>query len=121
KDETGSLYLRFFHVLSFQTDILKAGVRLRCYSSVRLGAKGLEMIHPEFQVITEGKQIPVDQHLTPIYPATEGLSQYMLRKLTMNALAWMETENVFRELLPASLLQAFSFPTLREALQFVHR
>lgn len=121
KDETGSLYLRFFHVLSFQTDILKVGVRLRCYSSVRLGAKGLEMIHPEFQVITEGKQIPVDQHLTPIYPATEGLSQYMLRKLTMNALAWMETENVFRELLPASLLQAFSFPTLREALQFVHR
>jgi len=121
KDETGSIYLRFFHILPFQTEILKTGIRLRCYSTVHLGAKGLEMIHPEFQVITEGKQIPVDQHFTPIYPATEGLSQYMLRKLTMNALAWMETENSFRELLPASLLQTLSFPTLKEALQFVHR
>ena len=71
--------------------------------------------------MSENRQIPVDQHFTSIYPATEGLSQHMLRKLMFNALNWMEAENAFRELIPASLLQSLAFPTLKEALQFVHR
>lgn len=120
-DETGSIYLRFFHVVSWQMDSLKPGVRLRCYGMVRRGPKGLEFIHPEFQVMNEGMAIPVDQHFTPIYHATEGLSQYMLRKLTTNALTTMGTQNTFDELLPASLLQTLSFPTLKEALHLVHR
>lgn len=121
RDNTGKIHLRFFHVLSFQANALTPGTRLRCYSTVRLGPKGLEMIHPEFQVISEGKSIPIDQHFTPIYPATEGLSQYTLRKLTGNALAWMENEHSFGELLPSSLLQSLAFPTLKDALKFVHR
>jgi ATP-dependent DNA helicase RecG len=121
KDDTGTISLRFFHVLSFQSHVLKPGTRLRCYSETRLGPRGLEMIHPEFQVVADGRQIPIDQHLTPIYPATEGLSQYVLRKLTGNALAQMEGESSLRELLPALLLQSFTFPTLKEALLFVHR
>ncbi len=120
-DESGVMHLRFFHVLSFQKDAFKPGARLRCYSEVRLGATGLEMIHPEFQLIEPHKTIPVDQHLTPIYPATEGLSQYMLRKLTTNALDVMTKNELFQELLPQTLLQPLSFPTLKEAIQFVHR
>jgi ATP-dependent DNA helicase RecG len=113
--------LRFFHVLPFQVNVLRMGTRLRCYSEVRLGAKGLEMFHPEFQLIALGKQIPVDQHFTPIYPATEGLSQYTLRKLTLNALTQMENEYSLRELLPISLLQTLALPAFKDALQFVHR
>jgi len=121
KDETGVIYLRFFHVLPFQLDVLKVGVNLRCYGVPRLGQRGIEMVHPEYQVMTEDKPMPVDQHLTPIYPATEGLSQSVLRKLTLNALTSMQTDAAFRELLPLSLLQSLAFPTLKEALQFVHR
>lgn len=121
KDKTARIYLRFFHVLPFQIDTLKLGSRLRCYAVPRLGPKGFEMIHPEFQVIVEGKQIPVDEHFTPIYPATEGLSQYMLRKLTTNALDYMEVEQTFQELLPASILQSLEFPNLKQAIQFIHR
>jgi ATP-dependent DNA helicase RecG len=120
-DGTGKLFLRFFHVLSFQTNALKVGTRLRCYQTVRLGNQGLEMIHPEFQIVTPEKMIPVDQHFTPIYPATEGLSQYMLRKLMTNALMQMEKDKTFEELLPATLMQSLSFPSLKEALQFVHK
>lgn len=120
-DGTGSIYLRFFHVLSFQVDLLKPGRCLRCYSEAKWGTKGFEMIHPECQVILRDKPIPVEQYLTPIYPATEGLSQYMLRKLTTNALIWMENVDHFQELLPAPIRQSFSFPTLKEALQYVHR
>ncbi|TAK73568.1 MAG: ATP-dependent DNA helicase RecG [Gammaproteobacteria bacterium] len=121
KDDTGTLYLRFFHVFSFQADTLKPGTRLRCYSEVRLGQKGLEMVHPEFQIITPHRPIPIEHHLTPIYPATEGLSQYMLRKLTSNALAAMQNDPSLREIIPTALLQPLSFPALKDALQFVHR
>lgn len=121
KDGTGTLYLRFFHVLSFQLEALKPGARVRCYSDVRLGPRNLEMIHPEFQVITPEKQIPIEDHLTPIYPATEGLSQYMLRKLTSNALSSMEEKQLFKELLPETLLQTLALPTISQAIRFVHR
>ncbi len=121
KDETGMMHLRFFHVLSFQVNVLKPGTRLRCYGEVRWGPKKLVMFHPEFQIIRDDQGLPLDQHLTPIYPATEGLSQHMLRKLTLNALAWMENENAFRELLPATLLKQLDLPTFKEALRFIHR
>jgi ATP-dependent DNA helicase RecG len=129
-DGSGIVFLRFFHVFSFQTAALKVGMRLRCYGSVQLhnsrsglrsDLKEFEMMHPEFQIIEEGKDIPLDSHLTSIYPATQGLSQNKLRKLMLNALAAMEAENHFYELLPASLLQSLSLPTFKEALQFLHR
>ena len=121
RDGTGKVHLRFFHVMPFHQDILQQGVRLRCYSAVRLGPKGLEMVHPEFQVITEGKSVPVDECLTPIYPATEGLTQYTLRKLTANALQLLESEKAWQELLPDTMLKTLAFPTLSQALRFVHR
>lgn len=119
RDETGRLYLRFFNVLSFQADILKKGTRLRCYSEVRMGPKGLEMVHPELKVIREGHPAPIETHLTPIYPATEGLSQYALRKLTVNALELLQGDNSFEELIPQHILpQNISF---KEAVKFIHR
>ncbi|OGT35490.1 MAG: ATP-dependent DNA helicase RecG [Gammaproteobacteria bacterium RIFCSPHIGHO2_12_FULL_37_14] len=121
KDETGKMCLRFFHVLSFQSHIFKLGVRLRCYGVTRLGPNGFEMIHPEFQVITPTKPIEIEKQLTPIYPATEGLSQYMLRKITAQALVWMNSNPLFEELIPASIRQSHSFPAFKEALYFIHR
>ncbi|OGT63279.1 MAG: ATP-dependent DNA helicase RecG [Gammaproteobacteria bacterium RIFCSPHIGHO2_12_FULL_45_12] len=121
EDASGTIYLRFFHLLRFQQAQLKTGVRLRCYSHARLGAMGLEMVHPEFQLIRAGRSAPIDPHLTPIYPATEGLSQYYLRKLTTHALGWMQSSQTFPELLPDVLLQQFALPRLKQALQFVHR
>jgi ATP-dependent DNA helicase RecG len=120
KDETGKIMLRFFHLMPYQKDTLVIGARLRCYSQVRLGVKGLEMFHPEFKIITPEKHIPIESHLTPIYPATEGLSQYMLRKLAGNALDWMSQSSIFNDLLPLSLLQSLAFPSFKEALQFIH-
>lgn len=120
-DGTGRLHLRFFHLMSFQRDAFKPGARLRCYAEIRLGPKGKEMIHPEMKVISPDNPLPIEQHLTPIYPTTEGLSQYMLRKITGSALAWLDQHHAFNELLPTSVLQSLSFPTLKEAIKFVHR
>ncbi len=121
QDNTGLMHLRFFHALSFQKNLLKIGAKLRLFGEVRLGVKGLEMVHPEFKMMRDHAYIETEKHYTPIYPATEGLSQYMLRKLTDNALLWLEKNNVMQELLPDILLSSQSFPTLKEALKFVHR
>lgn len=122
KDESGSIHLRFFHILNFQKHVLRTGVRLRCYSEVRIGPhRSLEMIHPEFQVIDSPHQENLaEQELTAIYPTTHGLSQQLLRKLCQQALAWMEEQCLYRELIPKELMPE-TFPNLKTALKFIHR
>lgn len=121
RDDSGFMLLRFFHVMTFQKDTLKPGVRLRCFGDVRFGPKGFEMTHPDFKVIDENFPLPTEINLTPIYPATEGISQYMLRKLTDNALAVMPSDAAFRELLPEAVLREQQLPTLQDSIAFVHR
>lgn len=120
KDKTGVIDLRFFHILHFQLHALQVGTRLRCYGEVRLGPNGLEMVHPEFQVIAADQSIPLEKFLTPIYPTTEGLSQYMLRKLMSKGLMLMNEKNGFAELLPTDLLDSLALPVFKEALQMIH-
>lgn len=121
KDLTGSIYLRFFHAMAFQIQKLKTGVQLRCFSEVRLGPKGKEMVHPDFQVLGPNQQGQPEPYFTPIYPATEGISQYTLRKLSQAALMQLDDEHFFPDLLPQSVLQTFSLPPIRECLLNLHR
>ena len=121
RDDSGFILLRFFHVMSYQKEAFTPGVRLRCFGDIRFGPKGFEMTHPDFKVIDDKFPLPVEAHLTPIYPATEGLSQHMLRKLTVNALSMMATDAAFRELLPEAVLKEYQLPTMQAALSFVHR
>ncbi|MCB1822632.1 MAG: ATP-dependent DNA helicase RecG, partial [Candidatus Competibacteraceae bacterium] len=81
-DGTGDLTLRFFHFSPAQQQWLyQTGARLRCFGEVRAGyTGGLEMIHPECRRI-EPDTPPVEDCLTPIYPATAGLQQFTLRGL----------------------------------------
>ncbi len=118
KDESGFIYLRFFHVFPQQKNVLRVGVRLRCFGEMRLGKDGLEMAHPEWVVLSQEKPQPLETALTPIYPTTEGVSQYMLRKLSQTALMQLSQ---FTEMLPESLLKNLNFPTLQEAFIGVHR
>ncbi len=121
KDQTDRLYLRFFYVNALQRNTLNPGVRIRCFGEVRFGTHGLEMIHPEYRIITKDMLEPVEENLTPIYPTTEGVSQLMLRKLTQQALHMLEQGGLLHDILPETILQSLQFPSLKEALQFVHR
>jgi len=121
QDESGHLNLRFFYVNAQQRNTLCSGARIRCFGEIRLGPRGLEMIHPEYQIITPGQIIAVEENLTPIYPTTEGLSQLTWRKLTQQALQWLLKGGILQDVLPADILQKFNFPNLKDALHFVHR
>jgi ATP-dependent DNA helicase RecG len=120
RDETGAMTLRFFHFRWSQQTQLRPGTRLRCFGEVRSGAWELEMIHPEYRVLAGEEPAPVEHALTPVYPATEGLHQSVLRAVTEQALALTE-DKALAELLPQEIIEPLRLPTLREALIEVHR
>ncbi len=118
-DGAGSLTLRFFYFSNAQREGLERGTRLRVHGEIRRGPLGLEIVHPEYRRIEAfGEALP--QTMTPIYPATEGLTQGRLRALVDRALRTLESSGV-AELLPESLLQRAGLPTLAASLQFMHR
>ncbi len=118
-DGTGHLTLRFFHFSSAQQQNLERGRVLRCFGEVRAGSSGLEMIHPEYELLDDAAAPQPEMTLTPFYPTTEGVHQLTVRKLVGRALDLHLAR--LPELLPEALLQELRLPTLQEALVFVHR
>lgn len=113
-DDFGKVTLRFYHIYKGITDRCKLGNRLRIFGEVRVGARGLEMYHPELQVITEDTPLPQTK-LTAIYPATEGLTQPKIRDYIQQALA--QHSHHLPELLPAKFSNGYA---LKQALEYIH-
>ena len=120
-DGTGSLTLRFFHFNARQKESLTRGRRIRCFGDVRRGSTTLEMVHPEYRLLEDDQPSPVEEHLTPVYPTTEGMQQAGLRRLLDQAIERLRhNETLLPELLPVELLKQRGLPTLREALLTLH-
>lgn len=119
QDGTGTLTLRFFHFSAAQRQSLSPGTRLRCFGDCRPGASGLELYHPEYQLLDERQPQPLEQSLTPIYPTTEGLSQARLRSLVDQALQRLSDE-ALPELLPEALRRQLDQVPLARALRYLH-
>ncbi|NKB37385.1 MAG: ATP-dependent DNA helicase RecG [Gammaproteobacteria bacterium] len=121
-DGTGSLTLRFFHFSRMQQNKLVRGSYLQCWGQVRRVANKLEMIHPEYHSLSSEELGQVEKTLTPVYPATEGVSQAKFRKLTIQSLDIFESATgSLSELLPEEILTRLALPELAVALSFVHR
>lgn len=121
QDQTGSLGLRFYHFSAAQKKQFENGAEIRCYGEARRGASGLEMYHPEYQLVSDSSDA-IEQTLTPVYPATEGISQSRLRTMISQALEMLAADKFqLRELLPPSWLQEWQLPPLTQALQYLHQ
>ncbi len=120
QDGTGTIALRFYHFNNAQKQRLLAGVRLRIFGETRRGSSGLEMYHPEYEPLDEAAPLPLEQSLTPVYPATEGLTQPRLRALARAALGWLEKHPV-AELLPETVRQRMNQVSLADALRYLHQ
>ena len=114
QDDFGKVTLRFYHIYKGLTDRIKPGARLRIFGEVRVGARGLELYHPEIQVIQQHSALPKTQ-LTAIYPSTEGLTQPKLREYVRQALE--HHSDALPELLPAKYSNGYE---LKEALHYIH-
>ena len=116
EDKNRVLTLRFFHFNDSMQRALSVGVRAEVFGEVRLGAQGLEMVHPEFRV--HPAHFETGEGLTPIYPATEGLRQLTLRKLADVVLE--RHLNDLEDLLPNALRQSIRLPALQDAIRTLH-
>lgn len=121
-DGTGVMILRFFHFSRAQQANLKQGMTVRCWGQIRRVNHSLEMIHPEYQRVDRDQDTALEQTLTPVYPLTQGISQFKLRNLTRQALeALSRDKSGLTELLPERILNRKPLFNLEQALRFVHR
>jgi ATP-dependent DNA helicase RecG len=118
-DGTGSLTLRFFYFSRSQQAALARGRRVRCYGEVRKVPGGLEMVHPEYRLLAAADPAPLETHLTPVYPTTEGVQQGRLRSLITQVLDTRLQH--LQDYLPATLLRDYQLPALTEAIHYLHR
>jgi ATP-dependent DNA helicase RecG len=118
-DGSGFLTLRFFYFTTQQQNGLARGARIRCFGEARRGPKGLEIVHPEYRRVDRDAAKVVEEHLTPIYPGTEGITQGRLRQLVRLALDQTSASDL-KDWLPASVLADTRLPALHEALRYVH-
>src|SRR5438105_5398158 len=96
------LTCRWFN-LHYIQKMIATGQRLVVFGRVKRKGPRLLIDHPEFEVIEDDEEILIHfRRITPIYPATEGLSQRVLRGLIFRLLEKVEIASA-EVPLPASL------------------
>ncbi|PYI83383.1 MAG: hypothetical protein DMF21_09210 [Verrucomicrobia bacterium] len=109
------LVCRWFN-LHYVQKMIATGQRLVVFGRPRLRGKRICMDHPEFEVIENDKEISIHfRRITPIYPATEGLSQRVLRSTIYRALNEISGA-VLETIAPSGLVHA----TRRDAIRAIH-
>jgi RecG-like helicase/REP element-mobilizing transposase RayT len=109
------LVCRWFN-LHYVQKMIATGQRLVIFGKPRLRGKRLCMDHPEFEVIENDEEISIHfRRITPIYPATEGLSQRVLRSLIYRLLHEL-SDAPLETLLPAELDHSDG----RDAIRAIH-
>jgi len=96
------LVCRWFN-LHYVQKMIATGQRLVVFGKPRLRGNRICMDHPEFEVIENDEEMSIHfRRITPIYPATEGLSQRALRGIIYRILQHLDNERL-ETLLPAAL------------------
>jgi len=116
------LVCRWFN-LHYIQKMIAADQQLVVFGKPKLRGKRLCMDHPEFEVIEDDEEKSIHlRRITPIYPATEGLSQRVLRSIIYRLLQELDTEPI-EPLLPKNLksgdrgqaIRAIHFPETWQA------
>ena len=122
QDGTGVMTLRFFHFSAAQKKGLVPGQTIRCYGEVSLVRGGIELIHPEYQLIVPGQALPTAEYLTAVYPSTDGISQVRWRNYIKAAFDALD-KNSIPNLLSNKHLSLFddkNFTDLYSTLKLLH-
>jgi RecG-like helicase/REP element-mobilizing transposase RayT len=113
------LVCRWFN-LHYVQKMIMTGQRLVVFGKPRLRGKRICMDHPEFEVIENDDEISIHfRRITPIYPATEGLSQRVLRSMIYRLLREVAPAPAgFETLLPRPLMNGDM--TRARAIRSIH-
>lgn len=123
EDETETLNLRFLNFYPSQQKQMAVGVHVRVRGEVRDGFQGAEMVHPTVRAVAPDAPLP--NSLTPVYPASVGVSQTVIRKAVAQALRDPNLQESLAEFLPkklmGELLPSNDWPSLQSAITYLHQ
>ena len=121
-DGSGVLCMRFLNFYGSQVNTYSIGTRVRLLGEARPGFFGIEMVHPKCRVV--GEQEPLEDTLTPVYPATAGLSSNTIRKLicrTLRQLREAGRSPYLSETLPDEVLGRHRLQGFADSVLFLHQ
>jgi len=108
-EETGAtalsepLVCRWFN-LHYVQKMIATGQRIVVFGKPRVRGKRVCMDHPDFEVIENDDEMSIHfRRITPVYPATEGLSQRILRSIVYRVVHEISDESL-QTFLPRELL-----------------
>jgi ATP-dependent DNA helicase RecG len=123
EDETEILHLRFLNFYPSQQKQMAVGAHIRVRGEVREGFQGPEMVHPTVRAVKPDAPLPTS--LTPVYPASAGVSQAAIRKAVTQALRDPGLKDSLAEFLPGrlmnQLLPSNEWPSLQSAITYLHQ
>ena len=123
EDHTATLQLRFLNFYPSQQKQMAVGVHVRVRGEVREGFQGPEMVHPTVRAVAADAPLPTS--LTPVYPASAGVSQTVIRKAVALALRDPSLQDSLAEFLPkklmAELIPGNDWPSLQSAISYLHQ
>ena len=123
EDDTSTLQLRFLNFYPSQQKQMAVGTHLRVRGEVREGFQGPEMVHPTVRAVAVDAPLPTS--LTPVYPASAGVSQAAIRKAVTQALRDPSLQDSLAEFLPKTLMNELlpsrDWPSLQSAITYLHQ
>lgn len=113
--------LGIFYAVWFNQPFIKKnispGTKIFVTGKVEKGFGAVQVMVEEYEVDDGGDPLSAGR-LVPVYPLTAQINQRLMRSVVKQSLDFLYGKA--REFLPASLLQKFSLPNLKEALTFIH-
>jgi ATP-dependent DNA helicase RecG len=123
EDNTETLHLRFLNFYPSQQKQMAVGAHIRVRGEIREGFQGAEMVHPTVRAVAPDAPLPTS--LTPVYPASAGVSQAAIRKAVTQALRDPVLKDSLAEFLPGQLMNQLlpsnDWPNLQSAITFLHQ
>jgi ATP-dependent DNA helicase RecG len=113
-----ALSLRFFNFYPSQLKQFERanadGLLIRAFGEVRFGRFGAEMAHPRYKLVRPGE--PLLDALTPVYPATAGITQPALRSAVLDAL----NAGPIEDSVPKELCKRYALRDFAASVRFLH-
>jgi len=115
-DETGTVNAVWFNRPDLR-HVFKKGQEIVLSGPVSF-YRGKQLVNPYYEMLDPTQEVKYTGAVVPIYPLTEGLSLWEIRRAVeqaVNSYAWQ-----LEETLPRHLLDKYNFPDLRTTLRNLH-
>ncbi len=117
KDATGSIFVTFYGQ-AYMKNNFSVGERYLMYGKIKRQYGKVEMDSPEYQKVVDPNKIGEVAKITPIYPATQKLSQKVIRNLILQSLEAVQEE--IDDPIPENIRKQYDLLPKGEAIHQIH-